>query len=47
LGSSSPHLAWDGLPALSQDFERGKAAIVTQVEALVAHLKARADLGDT
>ena len=41
LGSSKPHMAWDGLPALSHDFERGKAAMVTQVEALVADLKAR------
>lgn len=43
LGTANPYVAWNGLPALSEDFAGGKAAIVSQVEALVAELKARAD----
>lgn len=41
------HVAWDALPALSQDFERGRTAIVARVEALVTELLAQADRGAT
>jgi protein-tyrosine-phosphatase len=37
-----PHRSWDALPALSEDFERGHAAILARVVALVTELKARA-----
>ena len=39
----SPDRSWDALPALSADFELGRAAILGRVVALVAELKARAD----
>lgn len=42
-----PRMAWDALPALSEDFERGRAAIVARVEALVTELLARAGRGTT
>ena len=41
----SPDRAWNALPALSGDFELGRAAILGRVVALVAELKDRADLG--
>jgi hypothetical protein len=44
---AEPHRTWDALPALSNDFELGRAAILGRVVALVAELKARADLGAT
>lgn len=37
-----PDRSWDALPALSDDFEGGRAAIVARVEKLVAELKAQA-----
>jgi protein-tyrosine-phosphatase len=39
LERSRQHLAWDGLPALSEDFDSGKAAILSRVEGLVADLR--------
>ena len=39
--SDTARRSWDGLPLLSQDFVGGKAAILMQVEALVAELKNR------
>jgi hypothetical protein len=39
----SPDRSWDALPALSEDFELGRAAILGRVVALVAELKAQAD----
>ncbi len=41
----APDRAWNALPALSADFELGRAAILGRVVALVAELKARADSG--
>lgn len=38
-----PDRAWNALPALSADFELGRAAILGRVVALVAELKAQAD----
>jgi len=38
-----PDRSWNALPALSEDFELGRAAILGRVVALVAELKARAD----
>lgn len=43
----APDRAWNALPALSGDFELARAAILGRVVALVAELKARADLGAT
>ena len=40
---TSPDRAWNALPALSADFELGRAAILGRVVALVAELKAQAD----
>lgn len=37
-GSSIPRDAWDGLPAVSEDFERAAAAIRERVRALVERL---------
>src|SRR5687768_14254235 len=39
----SPDRSWDALPALSEDFELGRAAILGRVVALIAELKAQAD----
>lgn len=33
-----PHARWDGLPAVSTDYARGRDAIVTRVDSLVAQL---------
>ena len=41
----APDRAWNSLPALSADFELGRAAILGRVVALVAEMKARADQG--
>jgi arsenate reductase len=38
-----PDRSWNALPALSEDFELGRAAILGRVVALIAELKARAD----
>jgi arsenate reductase (thioredoxin) len=40
-----PDRSWDALPALSADFELGRAAILGRVVALIAELKDRADVG--
>jgi arsenate reductase len=40
---ASPDRTWNALPALSADFELGRAAILGRVVALVAELKAQAD----
>ena len=42
-----PDRSWDALPALSADFELGRAAILGRVVALVAEWKDRADLSAT
>lgn len=42
LETQGPHESWDGLPSLKQEFERGRAAIMSRVDALVAEMKARA-----
>jgi protein-tyrosine-phosphatase len=42
---AAPDRAWDALPALSADFELGRAAILGRVVALIAELKTRNDLG--
>ena len=39
----SPNRSWNGLPALSADFELGRAAILGRVVALVAEIKAQED----
>jgi arsenate reductase len=39
----APDRSWNALPALSEDFELGRAAILGRVVALIAELKARAD----
>ena len=39
----SPDRSWNALPALSADFELGRAAILGRVVALVAELKAEED----
>ena len=39
-----PDRSWNALPALSADFELGRAAILGRVVALVAELKDRSDL---
>jgi arsenate reductase len=38
-----PDRSWNALPALSEDFELGRAAILGRVVALIAELKAQAD----
>ena len=44
---AAPDRAWNALPALSGDFELGRAAILGRVVALIAELKARSDPGAT
>ncbi len=43
---AAPDRNWNALPALSADFELGRAAILGRVVALVAELKAEADRGE-
>jgi arsenate reductase (thioredoxin) len=42
---AAPDRSWNALPALSADFELGRAAILGRVVALVAELKAQAEPG--
>lgn len=41
--AASPDRTWNALPALSDDFELGRAAILGRVVALLAELKDQAD----